>query len=199
MTKRRTRTGGPVENKVIASAVATEFYSTVLSALRDLADEGTVDLNPAVDGRPTAWRYSAEAHDADLFEDVLSGKSLLLIAETRRETLENIQWRFRRVLELVGGIADTGQNEGALVDPDEFERFIQQTREKARAALRLQCRFHGWTEVGPFMAERCRMCPCPLPEVEESTRGRARIFCSNACRQRAYRQRGRQRAVRSGR
>ncbi|MFI6960010.1 hypothetical protein ACIBJI_41910 [Nocardia sp. NPDC050408] len=192
MTRRRTRSGGPVENEVISSVVAAEFYSTVLGALRDLVD-GTVVLSHAADGRPTARTFIVEAHDADLFADVLSGKSLLLIAETRGERLENIQWRFRRVLELVGGLADTRQNDGALVDPDEFERFIRQIREKARAAPLLKCPFHGWTEVGPIMAARCRMCPCPLPDVEEPTRGRARTYCSDACRQRAYRQRGRRR------
>jgi len=63
----------------------------------------------------------------------------------------------------------------------------------------LQCEKHGWTDPATmlvFPTWVCDQCPCPIPGRPEPgvlsgppARGRPRRYCSNMCRQTAYRQR----------
>jgi hypothetical protein len=52
------------------------------------------------------------------------------------------------------------------------------------------CKYHGWTE--PLEFPKCGGCPCEVPPDnfgQLAPLGRPRKYCSNACRQRAYRRR----------
>lgn len=55
----------------------------------------------------------------------------------------------------------------------------------------LTCPRHGLVEAGPSL-QQCPECPCRLPHPHDDAHpGRPRRFCSSACRQSAYRRRGR--------
>ncbi|SNY88403.1 hypothetical protein SAMN04244553_5375 [Nocardia amikacinitolerans] len=66
-------------------------------------------------------------------------------------------------------------------------KIVQRTKDKKGL---LWCASHGWQE--PFLWGKCAECPCQMSEYQSSrTRdaGRPRVYCSSACRQRAYRRR----------
>ncbi|UAK31268.1 hypothetical protein K8O92_26090 [Nocardia asteroides] len=75
---------------------------------------------------------------------------------------------------------------------DDLARTMAQIAQRVRENQPLiWCDLHGWLE--PYGYGQCDECPCRLPTYSPTPNldigGRPRRYCSNACRQRAYRRR----------
>ncbi len=77
-------------------------------------------------------------------------------------------------------------------DYEDLARTMGKIAQRARENLPLLwCDLHGWLE--PYGYGQCAECPCRLPTYFAAPSldvgGRPRRYCSNVCRQRAYRHR----------
>jgi hypothetical protein len=75
---------------------------------------------------------------------------------------------------------------------EDLARTMAKLGQRAKDAQGLvECEVHGWLE--PFLWGACTECPCRVPNygARRDRGGRPRLFCSDACRQRAYRRRKR--------
>lgn len=52
----------------------------------------------------------------------------------------------------------------------------------------IYCQQHGWVERPPLLRATCEFCSCAVDDNSQRT-GRPQKYCSNACRQAAYRRR----------
>jgi hypothetical protein len=76
----------------------------------------------------------------------------------------------------------------AILREDDIEELLRHIVSGSAFGVtteQVKCDTHGWQEL-VSTAARCELCPCELPRPEL---GRLRRYCSNACRQKAYRQR----------
>lgn len=76
--------------------------------------------------------------------------------------------------------------------PEELAHTMAKISQRAKDAQGLvECSVHGWLE--PFLWGECTECPCRVPNygARRDRGGRRRLYCSDACRQRAYRRRKR--------
>jgi hypothetical protein len=98
-------------------------------------------------------------------------------------------FRYRNLGSDVGMLAQTMHTAAGLPMDDtvrERRRFL--TRLLDRVVVE-ECPLHGRSEVRSD-CKRCAYCPCKIPFTTNHDRpGRPRLFCSNRCRQGAYRQR----------
>ncbi|MEU4314340.1 hypothetical protein [Nocardia sp. NPDC024068] len=134
---------------------------------------------------------------AELVQRLKSGMSLRQIADTQPNmTYERAQRQFYAVQSQLRHPSRAMLLDRVLRDltDDEIHGI---TRHLERIALRdadaaplSWCKYHGWTE--PLGFPQCGGCPCEVPpEIfgDLAPLGRPRKYCSNACRQRAYRRR----------
>ncbi|MEU4414804.1 hypothetical protein AB0F74_16540 [Nocardia salmonicida] len=76
---------------------------------------------------------------------------------------------------------------------EELARTMAKIGQRGKEAQGLvECEVHGWLE--PFLWGECTECPCQVPnyDARQDQGGRPRLYCSDACRQRAYRRRKRE-------
>jgi hypothetical protein len=81
------------------------------------------------------------------------------------------------------------------------ERMMRQIREQFGEPIGsvgqdplIYCDKHGWTDPDYASRQVCKCCPCPVGPVWQ---GRPRAYCSDACRQTAYRARQKERKARA--
>lgn len=77
---------------------------------------------------------------------------------------------------------------------EDLARLLAQVSVRMRENRPLiRCESHGWIEPYWHGLGQCAECPCHLPSYRPSPHldpgGRRQIYCSDACRQRAYRRR----------
>lgn len=111
------------------------------------------------------------------------------IAEKLGITTQEVRRQYRRA---IGSLKHPSRSQGMRVeDETDVEELLRYYVVSGSAfgvtTEHVQCETHGWQEVVPTAA-RCTLCPCELPR-HLSELGRSRRYCSNACRQKAYRQR----------
>ncbi|WP_369027767.1 hypothetical protein [Nocardia farcinica] len=76
---------------------------------------------------------------------------------------------------------------------EDLARTMARIGQHAKDAQELiQCEMHGWIE--PFRWGQCTECICQVPNYDDTRErgGRPRLYCSDSCRQAAYRRRKRQ-------
>lgn len=173
MSRRHYAHRAPVERNVLAGVAAQRYYERYAEAIES--------LNP---------------DDSALLKRVYSGTSLRYIAITDGISLYSLRNRFGKTISKLrhpSRYAFRGD-----YDDDDFKKFVQILQASAESEQEplTWCDHHGWTE--PLGLPNCPECPCELPpptnpELEDL--GRPRSYCSNACRQRAYRRRSANRVV----
>ncbi|WP_195063949.1 hypothetical protein [Nocardia nova] len=143
---------------------------------------------------------------ADLIKCIANGMSVERIAADDGESVQEVKDRLRYVMSWIrrNGIRHTAWIEGRRIELREglaaFEDIRGDelhgiTRRIGQAVLRIDeqherlwCDYHGWTDQ--LGRPTCQGCPCELVTVPfRPPMGRPRRTCSDACRQRTYRQR----------
>lgn len=123
---------------------------------------------------------------------VFNGMALRGIATQDGVSLAEVRLDFRKGLSKLRHPSHSQPLREYYVDFD-YLRLLQWVehsalRDDQDVAPLIWCDRHGWTEQNGM--PECRECPCQIPEPDDMERpGRPRLYCSSACRQRAYRRR----------
>jgi hypothetical protein len=165
-----------VEHKVATADVAEKFNEKFLELLETVS-----------------------ASRAELIRRMLRGVSLRRIAAVDGISLMEARNQFSATLSQLRHPSRAGLLRAYDLDDDDFAQFFRLLAEAAEAddGSLMWCEFHGWTELHGM--PQCPACNCELPIPEnpflDLDFGRPRSYCSNACRQRAYRRRQKAEAV----
>ncbi|MEV0357748.1 hypothetical protein AB0H71_16985 [Nocardia sp. NPDC050697] len=129
-----------------------------------------------------AQRYGSREWGAERLEDDCMELERLALDRNRRAAC------MRLVTAVVDELWLNGDEQPDLED---FARTMVKISQRAGERHRLvRCAAHGWQE--PHLYGTCLECPCLVPSYYSRAGrepGRTREYCSNACRQRAYRRR----------
>lgn len=150
----------------VGSALLVEQLDSVLKTLTE-AEAGVIRLRFGLDGGlPRTWDEIAETHGVT------------------RERIRQIEFKAMDKLRKPARSAALKGYEDGLV-PDVLRHF----RGPGLGHL-VQCHRHGgwFARIPPIEPPTCPECPCEAPR-HFGRRGRPAKYCSNACRQAAYRRR----------
>lgn len=187
MSRRRTRRGA-VERNVVSADIGEGFYTQVLNLLGQELD--------------TLLPHHSPKQRAEVFSRVLAGEPLHVISQATQRPLSSTKIVFGELLRILesqmrGGFL--GGQPWADLDSDDVAMFIRQLQTAALGYTKESqpaCPYHqdaAPEALSPLLNKQCEACPCALPDVfgpiQWSSLGRPRRYCSNGCRQRAYRRR----------
>jgi muconolactone delta-isomerase len=160
-----------------------------------------------VTGAIDEWIGTLRGPEAQVIKRVFHGMTFRAIAEQDTTTIERVRTRYRRAVSILRHPSRaqiiarySGNEDVGIFDYSGFEEIFKVLRRVEQFASRdsdtaplLCCPRHGWIETIPGQPP-CPECFCSLPIAYGENGGRPRQYCSNACRQRAYRDRARQAA-----
>lgn len=169
MSRRQARRA-PVEHKVATADVAEKFNKKFLDILQTVSPPR-----------------------AELIQRMLSGSSLRRIALMDEISFEEAYFLFTGTISRLRHSSRAELLRAYDLDEDDFTQVVRLLSEAADGGdgTLMRCEFHGWTESQGL--PQCSECCCELPIPSDAFHelaakfGRPRRYCSNACRQRAYR------------
>ncbi|WP_280489949.1 hypothetical protein [Nocardia carnea] len=176
MSRRHQLHRAPVEHKVATAAFAEEFNEKFLDLLQTVIPNRT-----------------------ELVRHLLNGVPLRRIAVMGNLTLGGARRWFSATVDQLMHPSRPDLLRAYDLDEDDFAQILKRLTEIAEIddASLTWCDFHGWTECHGMPP--CPACQCELPAPPDAffdlDFGRPRRYCSNACRQRAYRRRRKAAAV----
>lgn len=149
------------------------------------------------------WIDTLAGPQAHVIQQVFYGMTFRAIALQNEQSIEQVHAAYRRGVSMLRHPSRAGilTRYAGYEDHNPFEYsnytvIFDVLSRLEHAASRdeplLRCARHGW--FAPIAGQPpCPECDCPLPLMYSETKGgRPRLYCSNACRQHAYRSRARQ-------
>ncbi|MEU2043803.1 hypothetical protein [Nocardia niwae] len=132
---------------------------------------------------------------AEIIRRVFIGTSLLRIAAEDGVSLLEVRGQFNAALSQLRHPSRAAGLRTHELDEDDFTQIVRQLTKNAESEELplVWCEHHGWTD--PQGRTQCPECNCELTTSANDDAisgvefGRPRRYCSNACRQRAYRRR----------